>query len=101
MNNLERAKIFAPFNPLSGFSQALREKEKITIPKAELTEERVDELAWRLKTLVPGNIVSAVYYIGGEYCKICGCVAEISFDRQIIRIVDTEIPFVDLYELEE
>ena len=35
----DRAKLFAPFDALSGFREALREKERIIVPKIDLSEE--------------------------------------------------------------
>jgi hypothetical protein len=32
-SKLERAKIFLPFDALKGFQEALREKEKVLVPK--------------------------------------------------------------------
>lgn len=40
----DRAKIFMPFDAVKGFREALAEKERIIVPKTELSEERKEEL---------------------------------------------------------
>lgn len=39
MSREERAKQFMPFAALKGYPDALRKKEKIIVPKMELSEE--------------------------------------------------------------
>ena len=39
-----RAKQFMPFAALKGYEAALRAKEKIVVPKMELSEEKKEEL---------------------------------------------------------
>ena len=39
MSREERAKQFMPFAALKGYPEALREKEKIVVPRAEVSEE--------------------------------------------------------------
>ena len=44
MNREERAKQFMPFAALKGYPEALRKKEKVVVPKKELSEEYQEEL---------------------------------------------------------
>ena len=44
MDQANRAKQFMPFDALKGFREALAEKEKLLVPKKELSEERKAEL---------------------------------------------------------
>ena len=37
MDRADRAKQFMPFDALKGFREALKEKEKVTVPKIELS----------------------------------------------------------------
>ena len=48
MSREERAKQFMPFAALKGYEEALREKEKVMVPKVELSEEREAELNQQL-----------------------------------------------------
>ena len=44
MDRAQRARQFAPFAALKGFEEALREKERIIVPKVELYEEKKAEI---------------------------------------------------------
>lgn len=44
MSREERAKQFMPFAALKGYPDALRKKEKIVVPKMELSEDYEEEL---------------------------------------------------------
>ena len=68
----ERAKIFAPFNPLKGLDAAYREKERVILPKAELLCDRIEEINSKLKNIQSGDVIKLTYYKEGEYkTKIC------------------------------
>jgi len=95
----ERAKQFAPFSPLRGLHEALRQMERVVVPKAELSEERAEELNRVLLQIAKGDMVTAVYYSEGEYVKVTGKVARINPSERILQIVDTKIRFEDLYQV--
>ena len=46
----ERAKQFMPFSALKGLEEALASKEKIIVPKKELTQDYAEELNLKLKS---------------------------------------------------
>ena len=49
----ERAKIFVPFDPLKGFRAALAERERVSVPEADLTEEdALDKLRARVRPFI-------------------------------------------------
>lgn len=98
MSPLERAKQFMPFAALKGLPEALFEKERVTVPKSELSDERSEEIDRELHKIEKGDIITAVYYSNGEYLKISGVVTKI--DMHILRIVNTEIKIDDLYDIE-
>lgn len=98
MSPLERAKQFMPFAALKGLPEALLEKERVTVPKSELSDERSEEIDRELHKIEKGDIITAVYYSNGEYLKIRGVVTKI--DMHILRIVNTEIKIDDLYDIE-
>lgn len=95
----ERAKQFAPFSPLRGLHEALRQMERVVVPKAELSEEKAEELNRALLQTQKGDMVTVVYYSEGEYVKVTGKVARLNLDEKFLQIVDTKILFVDLYSL--
>jgi len=95
----DRAKQFAPFSPLRGLHEALKQMERVVVPKAELSEERAEELNRVLLHIEKGDMVTAVYYSDGEYVKVTGKVARLNIDEKYLQVVETKIAFEDLYSL--
>lgn len=96
----DRAKFFMPFDAVKGFREALAEKERIVVPKIELSEERKEELDRRLRMIHTGDIVTVVYFHNGEYVKLTGMVSKFSPSGRTLSIVNTRICFDDIRELE-
>lgn len=96
----DRAKQFMPFAALSGYTEALRQKEFRPQPRKELGEDQIEELNRVLFRLSPGDRVSLTYYHGGAYRTRRGIVTKISPEEGILRIGEDRIPFADLAELE-
>ena len=97
----ERAKIFIPFSPLNGFYEAIRKKEHISVPKAEISEDMACEIDEALKSVRAGDMVTVVYYCVDEYLSVTGCVSKIDVGRRILTLVTTQIHFDDIYKIEE
>lgn len=89
-----------PFDAVKGFREALAEKERIVVPKIELSEERKEELDRRLRMIHTGDIVTVVYFHNGEYVKLTGMVSKFSPSGRMLSIVNTRICFDDIRELE-
>lgn len=100
MSREERAKQFMPFAALKGYPDALRKKEKIVVPKMQLTEDYAAELDRKLQQIKVGDMVTAVYFCKDEYLKLTGLVSKLDRDSRFLRIVNTKIPLDDLYEIE-
>ena len=92
----ERAKQFMPFAALKGLPEALREKERITVPRRELTEDMAQELNCQLSKLRKGMTARIEFYSEYEYVKITGTVSRIDENMRIIRLGDTEISLDDI-----
>ena len=99
MSRQDRAKQFMPFAALKGYEEALRKKEKITVPKAELSEERGEELDRALRQIRKNDMVTVIYFCEGEYLRVTGMVSRIDGTARLLKVVDTKIPFEDLYEV--
>ena len=91
----ERAKIFIPFNPLRGFREALRERERIVEEQAELPEDRLAELDRALGSLALGDEVALTYVSGGDRHKIRGpyggvlaLTGEIAVGKERVALAD-------------
>ena len=100
MSREERAKQFMPFAALKGYPDALRKKEKIVVPKMELSEDYEEELDRRLRQVRKNDIVAAVYFHRGEYLKTTGMVSRIDPTARVLKIVNTKVSFGDLYDIE-
>ena len=96
MSREERAKQFLPFAALKGYPAALRRKEKIVVPKVEFSEDYQER---RLRRIRVQDVVTAVYFREGEYLKVTGMVSRIDRTARVLKIVNTKIPFDDLYDV--
>lgn len=92
----ERAKQFMPFAALRGLPEALAEREKLPVPRIELSEEMAEELDRTLRALRPGDAVSVVYFCGGEYLRAAGIVTRIDAERRAVRVEDGWIEMRDI-----
>ncbi len=100
MDRQDRAKQFMPFAALKGYEEALREKEKIVVPKIELSEEMKEELDRKMQQVMRNDMVQVTYFKEDEYLQITGMVARIDKDARVLKVVGTKIPFDDIYKLE-
>ena len=101
MDKSERAKQFMPFAALKGYEQALREKEKIVVPKKELSEDEKEELDRMMQSVKRGDVITAVYYNEDdeEYIQVTGVMTKIDLTSRMLRIVNTNIPLDAVCEL--
>ena len=94
-----RAKQFVPFAAVKGYEEALRAKEKIVVEKIELSEEKKTELDFKLHQITRNDIITVVYFYKDEYIKLEGMVSRLDVDARVLKVVNTKIPFEDIYEL--
>lgn len=95
----ERAKQFMPFAALKGYPEALRKKEKVTVPKVEVSEEYAEELDRKLRQVRKNDIVTVVYFHKGEYLQQTGMVARIDITARVLKVVNTKIAFDDILDV--
>lgn len=105
MEIAHRAKIFAPFAALKGFEECVREKEIIFEERKILTDDQVEKIDQRLRTLKNDDWIKAKYFVVnlldaeiGQYKEIVGPVF-FEKDPNIIRIRDRRILITDLVEI--
>ena len=101
MNRGERAKQFMPFAALKGFEELLAEKEKMIVPKIELSEERKAELDDKMRSIRKNDMITVTYYAQKEYLKMRGMVSGIDTNARYLKVVNTKIPFDDIYDITE
>lgn len=94
-----RAKQFVPFAAVKGYEEALRAKEKIVVEKIELSEEKKEELDFKLHQINKNDIITVVYFYKDEYIQLEGMVSRLDTDAKILKVVNTKIPFEDIYDL--
>lgn len=100
MTRAERAKQFIPFDALKGFREALKEKEKIIVPKVELSEYAKSILDHKLRQITRNDIITVVYFEKDEYLKVTGMVSRFDLSSRTLKIVNTKISFDDIYDIE-
>lgn len=96
----ERAKQFMPFAALRGLPDALALKEKVLVPRIELSPEMEEELDRQMHRLSKGQMASVVYFHKGEYIKLTGLVARIDVTGRLLQIVNTKIRFEDILRVQ-
>lgn len=95
----DRAKLFLPFDSLKGFREALKEKEKIVVPKRELSPEEAETLSDKLNQIKKGKIVKVIFYENQEYIELEGMVSNVDFTFRTVTIVQKKISFDDIVEV--
>lgn len=99
MTREDRAKQFMPFAALKGYPEALAKKEKIVVPKAELTEEYARILDQKLRQVAKNDIITVTYFCNGEYLKKTGMVSRVDETARVLKIVNTKILFDDIFDI--
>lgn len=99
MSREERAKQFMPFAALKGYPEALKKREKVVVPKRELSEEYQKELDQKLRKVRKNDIITVIYFSNHEYLKLTGMVSRIDETARLLKIVNTKISFDDLYDI--
>ena len=94
-----RAAQFMPFAALTGYYDLVREQERITEPRHELTEEEAEALSRAIMQVRRGDLVRLTYYDRGAYKTRAGVVRAIEPDRRRLRLGDDTVPFDDIWKL--
>lgn len=99
MDRADRAKQFLPFDALKGFREALAEKEKIIVPKMELSDYAKEVLDRKLHQVKKNRMITVVYFKDGEYLKMTGMVSRMDGDARLLKVVNTKIAFEDIEDI--
>ena len=113
-----RAKLFMPFDALDGYSDAIAQRQKITEPPPELTEEEKEELGRKFALLHEqwrsGEhlLISVIFFqrdpqaealrgsgIRGTFRETGGMLTRIDPDRGYLQVVEMKISFDCIYRL--
>lgn len=99
MSREERAKQFMPFAALKGYYDALAKREKVVVPKREISEEYAQMLDEKLRQVRKNDIITVVYFCKTEYLKVTGMVSRIDETARILKVVNTKIRFDDISDI--
>ena len=95
----DRAMQFAPFASLKGYYEAIRNQERITQPKKELSDDDSKLISNTLNILKMGVNVKIRYYDIDSYITIEGTVTEVNVPYHRLKVNKTAIPFADIYSI--
>jgi len=121
MDYFKRAKIFAPFDALKGFNEAVASKEVLYENKRELDDETKEEIDYRLGILanltrnsrmvrsnpttisvtyyIPcGDKDNAAYGLRGRYAEVTGICRKVG--RHDLTVGDQRIAFQDILAIQ-
>ena len=96
----ERARQFLPFNALTGYYQMILEKQRVSEPKKELSEDEAAALSDKLKSLRRHDLVTVTFYDKDAYITKTGMITDIDFTFQTLTVVKTKIAFQDIFDVE-
>ena len=96
----DRAKQFAPFDALTGLQKVLREKERVVVPRPELSEDKKEELDRILSGVRPGDMLTVIHYHEGESIRTRGLVSRINIEERYITVVKEKIPIKNIFDIE-
>lgn len=99
MSREERAKQFMPFAALKGYPEALRKKEKKVVARVELSDDQKEILDRKFHQIREKDMITIIYYENSDYIEKTGMVSKIDLDAKILKIVNTKIPFENIYDL--
>lgn len=97
----QRAKIFSMFDALKGLKEALALQEKKPEPRRYLAEDAAEELNQKMQMLIPGQIITIVYYCeyGQEYRQLTGPLQKVDLFWNSFQIGNTCIAFSELFDI--
>ncbi|MDF2843095.1 MAG: hypothetical protein K0R00_1521 [Herbinix sp.] len=99
MDRENRAKQFMPFDALKGLREALAEKERIIVPKHDLSEEQKEEINLKLSQVRKKDVITVEFFKNIEYVQLTGMVSQVDNINRILVVVNTKIPFEDISNL--
>ena len=110
MSRMNRAAQFAPFAALTGHDAAIKETERLTDERLELSEEAIAQLNEKIN-IIRNNIgieqnVSITYFVpdakkaGGSYVMCSGIVKKVDeYEHTIIMTDQTVIPIEQISDI--
>ena len=98
-NRVNRASQFMPFDALSGFSEALREIERVPEDKKMLSSDQEELLNNQFQNVHVGSRVQVSFYFNSHYTEIVGCIQKINYYYKWIMISKMKIALGDIISI--
>ena len=97
----QRAKQFAPFDAVVGLRAALKEREKIRLPRKIIADDLLEEINRTLCSIKVGDTVTLLCYNSFEqnYIQLTGRAQKINIKYRELKIGELIISFDDIYEI--
>lgn len=113
----DRAKIFQPFAALKGHDEVIQERQKLTVERVELAEERKEELDGSVAKLVhcltcgEKPMITIVHFVVdekvsaeegrelGKYVETTGIVSKIDNIKGVLKIGEQGISMEDIVDI--
>ena len=108
MPRQNRAKIFAPYQALKGFGEAIHAKDAVFVPRMELPEYAQERLDRKLRQLHRWDTVTVTWFRGkpgeadrdlGQYVTVTGTVERIDPVFRVLLLGKQRIPMEEIVEL--
>ena len=96
MREVDRAKLFLPFDALKGLQEHLRRVEKIKEDKLILSDDLNNSLNEKFNSLKIGDNVLIKYYYNLEYIESSGIIKKIDYTNRNIYLLNSIINIDDI-----
>ena len=100
MREVDRAKLFLPFDALKGLQEHLRRVEKIKEDKLVLSSDINDDLNNKFNNLKVGDNILIKYYYNLEYIESSGIIKKIDYDNRNIYLMNSIINVDDVVDIQ-
>ncbi len=99
-SHADRAAQFMPFAALTGYYDLVRERERVTEPRREPSEEESARISAELAAVRKGRLVRVTHYEHDAYVTTEGIVTGVDPAARELAIVRRRIAFDDVWRVE-
>lgn len=99
MREVDRAKLFLPFDALKGLQESLRRVEKNKEDKLILSDDLEYDLNYKFNSLKIGDIVLIKFYYNLEYIESSGIIKKIDYNTKKIYLMNSIISIDDVIDI--
>ena len=96
----DRAAQFMPFAALTGYYDLVRERERVSEPRREPSEEEAARISAELAAVRKGQLVRVTHYERDAYVTTEGIVARVDPTARELAVVRRRIAFDDVWRVE-